>query len=58
VARGEKAVLAVSGESSTDTESSGHGVGKAQAVNLGRGGSMTRHFWTVKKGCKALRGRF
>ena len=37
MARGEKAVLAVSGESSADTESSGHGLGKAQAVNLGSG---------------------
>jgi len=44
VARGEKAVLAVSGESSADTKSPGHGVGKAQAVNLGRGGSITRLF--------------
>ena len=37
MARGEKAVLAVSGESGADTDSSGYGVGKAQAVNLGRG---------------------
>ena len=37
MARREKAVLAVSRESGADTESSGNGVGKAQAVNLGRG---------------------
>ena len=54
MARGEKAVFAVSGESSADTESSGHGVGKAEAVNLGRGGSLTRYFLRVKKGCKVL----
>ena len=50
----KKAVLAVSGESCADTETSGHGVGKAQAVNLGRGGSLTRYFLRVKKGCKVL----
>ena len=44
MARGEKAVLAVSRESGADTESPGHGLGKAQAVNLGRGGSITRLF--------------
>ena len=54
MARGEKAVFAVSGESSADTESSGHGVGKAQAVNLGRGGSLTRLFCGAEKGCKVL----
>ena len=37
MARGEEAVLAVSGESCADTETSGYGVGKAQAVNLGGG---------------------
>ena len=54
MARGEKALLAVSGESSAGTESSGHGVGKAQAVNLGRGGSLTRLFCGAEKGCKVL----
>ena len=50
MARGEKAVLAVSGESSADTESSGHGVGKAQAVNLGRGRVVNPTFLKVLEG--------
>ena len=54
MARGEEAVLAVSGESCAHTESSGHGVGKAQAVNLGRGGALTRLFRGAEKGCKVL----
>ena len=55
MARREKAVLAVSRESIADTKSPGHGVGKAQAVNLGRGGWLTRHFCKVYKGCNMFK---
>jgi len=41
---GEEALFDVSGEFGAVAECSGDGVGEAQAVNLGKGGWLTRLF--------------
>jgi hypothetical protein len=51
---GEEALFNVSGEFGVGAECSGDGVGKAQAVNLGKGGWLNRLFCKVYMGCKVL----